>query len=311
MKDLAPIVLFVYNRPWHTQQTIEALQKNDLASDSELFIYSDGARDAEVSLKVNEVREFIKSISGFKRISILERDRNWGLADNIVDGVTEIVNKYGKIIVLEDDIVTSRYFLLYMNEGLIRYLEDKTVMHISGFLPTSKYSFILQNTFFLRYMSCWGWGTWKDSWNRYEHDPKLIWKKINQPAILKDFNIDNTVNFHEQLIANLNGIIRTWAIKWFSTIFINNGLCLYPKKSLVINIGQDGSGINYNDNNANCTYAKLTQNRIKLKKKIIKESQCGRFYLRLYYSRQGNKTPFYRKIYYKIYKLKSFIWTKR
>ena len=112
-----PIVLFVYNRPWHTQQTIEALQKNDLASESELFIYSDAAKTEQDSLKVNEVRNYVHAIGGFKKITIIEREENWGLADSIIDGVTSIVNQYGKIIVLEDDLETSPFFLRFMNES--------------------------------------------------------------------------------------------------------------------------------------------------------------------------------------------------
>ena len=110
---LAPIVLFVYNRPWHTQQTIEALQKNELVLESELFIYSDAAKIDDVKQAVDEVRSYIKSINGFKKITIIEREENWGLANSIIDGVTTIVNQYSKIIVLEDDLVTSPFFLKF------------------------------------------------------------------------------------------------------------------------------------------------------------------------------------------------------
>ena len=102
---LAPIVLFTYNRPWHTRQTIEALQKNHLASESVIFIFSDGPKTKEDEPKVEEVRKFLKTIQGFKQIEIIEREKNWGLAKNIIDGVTKVVNEYGKVIVLEDDII--------------------------------------------------------------------------------------------------------------------------------------------------------------------------------------------------------------
>ena len=118
LDDLAPIVLFVYNRPDHTRQTVEALQKNELAIDSELFIYSDATKNENAEQKVNEVREYIKNINGFKKVTIVEREKNWGLANSIIDGVTKIVNEYGKIIVLEDDLVTSPYFLKFMNWAL-------------------------------------------------------------------------------------------------------------------------------------------------------------------------------------------------
>ena len=124
---LSPIVLFVHNRPWHTKQTVEALQQNELAEDSELFIYSDAAKSSKANAAVQEVRDYIYSVSGFKKITIIERKYNWGLADSIIDGVTSIVNKYGRIIVLEDDLVTSPYFLKFMNDALSFYKNEKRV----------------------------------------------------------------------------------------------------------------------------------------------------------------------------------------
>ena len=121
MKSLSPIVLFVYNRPWHTQQTIEALQKNELASESNLIIYSDEANNKNVQENVDKVRLYIDQIDKFKKVTIIKRETNWGLANNIIDGVTKVVNQYGKIIVLEDDMITSPYFLKYMNEALEIY----------------------------------------------------------------------------------------------------------------------------------------------------------------------------------------------
>ena len=129
---ISPIVLFVYNRLWHTRQTIEALQKNELASQSELFIYADGARNENEIDQVFEVRCYIEEVEGFKKVTITERDKNWGLANSIINGVTQIVNKYGRVIVLEDDLVTSPFFLRYMNDALDIYkdnneIEDRTI----------------------------------------------------------------------------------------------------------------------------------------------------------------------------------------
>ena len=129
----APIVLFVYNRPWHTQQTVEALQKNKLASESELFIYSDDAKNDDARVSVDEVRKYIDNITGFKKITVIKRDKNWGLASSIIDGVTKIVNKYGRIIVLEDDLVTSPYFLKFMNDSLEVYEKRNDVFSVTGF----------------------------------------------------------------------------------------------------------------------------------------------------------------------------------
>ena len=165
--NYAPIVLFVYNRPWHTKQTIDALKNNYLANESELYIYSDAPKHSQDISSVQEVRNYIKSINGFKNIKIIYRKRNYGLADSIIDGVTEIVNKYGKIIVLEDDIVTSPHFLQFINDALIYYEEVNEVWHISGWnYPIQPIN--LHDTFLWRVMNCWGWATWANRWQYFE-----------------------------------------------------------------------------------------------------------------------------------------------
>jgi hypothetical protein len=238
---MTPIVLFVYNRPDHTHQTIAALQQNELASESELIIYSDAAKNPQAKEKVQEVRDYIKSIDGFKKITIIERDRNWGLANSIIDGVSTIINQYGKVIVLEDDLVTSPYFLKYMNDALEFYQHEPKVMHISGWnYPIDPSG--LQDTFLWRVMNCWGWATWADRWQYFEKNPEKLISTWNKEKI-KRFDLDmNNAGFWSQVIANHKGKINTWAIFWYASIFEKNGLCLNPTKSLVNNVGHDGSG---------------------------------------------------------------------
>jgi len=241
MSTLAPLVLFVYNRPWHTRQTIQALQKNELAKESELYIYSDAPKDENAVEKVNEVRKYIKTINGFKKITILERDKNWGLANSIIDGVTKIVNEHGKIIVLEDDLVTSPYFLNFMNNALDVYKDEKKVWHISGWnYPINTNG--LDDVFFWRLMNCWGWATWADRWRYYEKNVEKTINSFNKKDI-RLFNLDGVENFFGQVTANNEGKINTWAIFWYATIFKHDGLCLNPTQSFVENIGQDGSGM--------------------------------------------------------------------
>jgi len=238
--DLAPIVLFVYNRPNHTRQTVEALQKNELASESELYIYSDAPKNENAALKVNEVREYIKSIDGFKSVTIFEREKNWGLADSIIDGVTKIVNEYGKIIVLEDDLVTSPYFLKFMNEALEFYEDEEKVWHISGWnYPIDADG--LDDVFFWRLMNCWGWATWADRWQYYEKNVDKTISEFSKEDIRR-FNIDGVENFWSQVVSNKEGKINTWAIFWYATIFKQDGLCLNPSQTFVENIGNDDSG---------------------------------------------------------------------
>ncbi|MDD3595841.1 glycosyltransferase [Sulfuricurvum sp.] len=238
---LAPIVLFVYNRPWHTQQTIEALQKNDFASESELFIFSDAAKDERSFKKVKEVRNYIKSIDGFKKITIIERETNWGLANSIIDGVTKIINEYGKIIVLEDDLVTGPYFLKFMNEALCFYQNEEKVMHITGYsYPVNTEE--LDDTFFIKPASCWSWATWDRAWKYYKKDTNFCIEKFTKKMIY-DFNLNDAYKYFDQIVKNKQGKINTWAIFWYASIYLRNGLSLHPKKSYVQNIGHDGEGI--------------------------------------------------------------------
>jgi hypothetical protein len=248
---LAPIVLFVYNRFSHTKRTIDSLRKNKLAEDSELFIYSDHAKNEDSKRGVQEVRDYINRIKGFKKITIIYREENFGLADSIIAGVTEVVNKYGKIIVLEDDIVTSPFFLKFMNDALDFYQENNTVWHVSGWnYPIAQDN--IGDVFLWRLMNCWGWATWKEEWSFFEKNTDLMMTKFNKTDIRK-FNIDGSENFWKQILQNKEGEINSWAIFWYATIFLNKGLCLNPSKTFVLNIGHDGSGVhcdinsNFND----------------------------------------------------------------
>lgn len=239
---LAPIVLFTYNRPWHTQQTVEALQNNELAKDSELFIFSDGGKDEASWKKVNEVREYLKTINSFKKVILTFQDKNIGLADSIISGVTKIVNQYGKIIVLEDDIVTSQYFLKFMNDALNFYEKEDKVWHISGWNYPIKVN-TEREVYFSNFGNTWGWATWKNRWLHFKKDTDYLINKFDTNMINK-FNIDNTYNFWSQVILNKENKLNTWAIYWYATFFLKNGLSLNPIDSLVKNIGFDDSGEN-------------------------------------------------------------------
>lgn len=242
---LAPIVLFVYNRPWHTGQTLNALMQNELADQSVLYIYADGPKANATSdqlEKIQEVRKVIRSENWCKDVHIIESEKNKGLADSIVDGVTEIVNKYGRIIVLEDDIVTSRGFLKYMNDALTLYENNEKVMHVSGFVLPNKLN--LPETIFYNSTTCWGWATWKRAWKLLEVDSEKLLNDLIAQKNLQRFDRSKRFGYIETLERNINGTIKTWAIKWHSSVFLQRGFCLHPGKSLVNNIGLDNSGEN-------------------------------------------------------------------
>jgi GT2 family glycosyltransferase len=241
MTEFAPIALFVYNRPFHTRQTVEALQKNDFSSDSNLIIFSDAPKSAAQTEAVLAVRQYIHQIEGFKSVTIIEQEMNIGLARSIIDGVTSLCEEYGRVIVLEDDIVVSPYFLDYMNAALEIYQDEEKVMHISGYMfPIDNTD--LPETFFLRTPSCWGWATWDRAWRYFKKNPKQLLSGFNEPAIRR-FNLDGAYNFWEQVRQNESGIMNSWAVFWYATLFQKGGLCLHPKFSMTHNIGHDDSGV--------------------------------------------------------------------
>jgi hypothetical protein len=246
LSKLAPIVLFTYNRPNHLSQTINSLKKNLLANESNLYIYSDGPKNNQDANLVSLVREYIKSIDGFKSINIIERDKNWGLANNIINGVTSVVNEYGKIIVLEDDLILSPYYLNFLNNALNHYKDEKKVWHISGYnLPFDSNG--LADTYFMRLMICsGGWGTWADKWNYFERNPKKLLEEFSQKDIFH-FNLEGARLFWNQVKYNVNGKLNTWAIFWYATIYKNEGVCLNPSHSYSRNIGYDSLGTHTKD----------------------------------------------------------------
>lgn len=238
--NLAPIILFVYNRPEHTKKTIETLIQNHFARESDLYIYSDGYKNDNDKSKVENVRAIIKNIKGFKSVSIIERTRNLGLANSIITGVTEIVNKFGKVIVLEDDLVTGPYFLQYMNEALELYKDNENVISIHGYIYPIEAK--LPDTFFIKGADCWGWATWKRGWALFEPNGKKLLSQLKEKKLYKEFDLGGAVKNVKMLKKQIAGKNDSWAIRWHASAFINNRLTLYPGKSFVKNIGTDGEG---------------------------------------------------------------------
>lgn len=239
---LAPIILFVYNRPSHTRQTIEALLNNSLAKESELFIYSDAPRDQKTQEKVKEVREYIHTITGFKNITVIERDKNFGLADNIVDGVTSVINQYGEIIVLEDDIVVSPMFLEYINKGLKYYKNQRQICSITGSCFLKPYQYKNTGIHALSITSSWGWATWKDRWDGFSRQDEVLKSIIDNTSIHHSFDFDESYPYIKMAKLQLKRKINSWAIYWYAYNFLQSKLTIYPNAPLIINNGFDGSG---------------------------------------------------------------------
>lgn len=245
MQNLAPIALFVYNRPEHTRRTLVYLKNNQLADESRLYIFSDAPKTKADALKVDEVRRLIRQADGFKSIKIIERKQNLGLANSVIAGVTQLVNEYGKVIVFEDDLLTSPYTLTYFNEALTRYANEEKVMHVGAYMYPLK-STSLPETFFYRAASSWGWATWDRAWKYFEPDIDKLIAQFDNKKILQ-FSIEGHMNFWKQIKEFKTGKNNSWAIRWYASIFLQGGLTLNPAKSLIENIGNDGSGIHSNN----------------------------------------------------------------
>jgi hypothetical protein len=236
----APIALFVYNRLVHTQRTIDALQKNALAPNSELIIYSDGARDVRELDVVLQVRKYLRDVDGFKSVRVVEREANVGLANAIVSGVTEVCRAHGRVIVLEDDLITSPSFLGFMNAALNLYETDELVGSIHGYWYSMKAS--LPQSFFLRGASCWGWATWSRAWRYFEPDGRALLTELERRNLTGAFDLEGAMSYTLMLRNQIAGKVDSWAIRWHASMFLAGKLQLSPFGSLVRNIGFDGTG---------------------------------------------------------------------
>ena len=240
--NLSPILLFVYNRPAHTRRCIESLSRNSLAVESELFIYADGAKDQTVSDEVEEVRQYIRSIQGFKKVTLIERNENWGLASNIIDGVSTQVQKYGKVIVLEDDLVVAPHFLRFMNDALETYQDEPKVGHIQACDFTQDAS--LPDTFLIKWTGSWGWATWERAWKHFNSNGKELLQELEARKLTYTFDFNGKYGFTRMLRRQIEGKNNSWAIRWNASLFLKDILSLNVGRSLVQNEGFDGSGTN-------------------------------------------------------------------
>lgn len=238
----APILLFVYNRPEHVRQCIASLQANELAAQSPLFIYSDAAKTPESREGVEQTRQFIRDIDGFASVTIIEREQNWGLARSIIDGVTTQVNHFGRVIVMEDDLIAAPYFLQFMNDALETYKDEPRVGHIQGCDFTQDTS--LPDTFLIKWTGSWGWGTWDRAWKQFNPNGKELLQQLEERNLTHRFDFNSTYGYTRMLRRQIEGKNNSWAIRWNASLFLADILSLNAGRSLIRNIGFDGSGTN-------------------------------------------------------------------
>ena len=267
----APIVIFTHDRPDHVRKTVEALLQNQQAEYHDLVIYSDAARIPEKQGAVERVRGYLLTIKGFRSVTIHLRPHNFGLAKSIIEGVTQVLSEYENIIVLEDDMITSPYFLTYMNEALTRFSNDERVISIHGYCyPVEQ---LIPEAFFLRGADCWGWATWRRGWTLFNPDGEHLLKELERRKLLKTFDFNDTYAFSRMLKDQINGKNDSWAIRWYASAFLADKLTLYPGKSLVHNIGNDSSGTHCG--NDETLDVKLSQSPIRLSEIEVMPSELG------------------------------------
>ena len=239
----APVAIFAFNRPLHLQRTIAALAANRLAPASAVTVFVDGPRSAVDRPGVAAVRDVLSGWMGkraFASFDIVVRERNRGLAESLIGGIGEILARHERVVVVEDDIVTSPHFLDFCNDGLELYADDPRVASVHGYIYPLGVR--LPETFFLRGASCWGWATWRRAWKHFEPDGRVLLRDLRQRGAITEFDVAGSYPFTRMLREQIQGGNHSWAIRWRASAWLAGMHTLYPGRSLVENIGFDGSG---------------------------------------------------------------------
>ncbi|MDR2507174.1 MAG: glycosyltransferase family 2 protein [Candidatus Accumulibacter sp.] len=231
----APIALFAFNRPMHLHRVLKALAANELANESHLTIFCDGPRHADEKAQTESVRDIAAAAAGFASLTVRCRKDNAGVEKNMIDGITTLLSSNDNIIVLEDDLLTSPWFLRYMNEALGLYADDSRIASIHAYaFPYDIHS--SSDTFFLRQPGCWGWGTWKRAWKAFNPDARQLLQALADKKLLRAFDVDGAYPYVNMLKHG------TWDVCWYASNFLLERLTLHPARSMIQNIGMDGSG---------------------------------------------------------------------
>jgi hypothetical protein len=244
MGPCAPVALFAYRRPRHLKIVLDALLENPEAAQTALYVFADGPRNAADMEDVAEVRRFLCRIEGFASTHIVLRECNYGLANNILRGVSEVLRNSDSVIVIEDDIRVSQFFLRFMNEALVTYCHEHRVGSISGYCYPIDWRG--SETYFIRGADCWGWATWQDRWSSFKRDGKELYDLLKQQHLDSKFDFEGSIEFTKMLEDQIAGKNDSWAIRWHASCFLQNLLILYPCEALAQNIGHDGSGAHSN-----------------------------------------------------------------
>lgn len=239
----APIVLFAYNRPEHTRQLLESLNRNPEAANSDLIVFCDGPKEGvspEMLERIKKVRETVRNTARCKSLTLHVSEKNRGLAPSVIAGMNAVFETYDRAIVLEDDLLLSEHFLRYMNDALEVYAENPKAACISGYVePHWK---PLPETFFLRGADCWGWATWKRAWAVFEPDGQRLLDRLMESGEAYHLCFDGNYDYVAMLQDQIAGKNSSWAVRWLVSAYLADMYCLYPNIPLALNNGLDGSG---------------------------------------------------------------------
>ncbi len=284
----APVILFVYNRPEHTSATLRALQRNHGADQSELFVFCDGAKGPDDTRAVQTTRERVRAADGFRAVHLFEQDENHGLAGSIIAGVSRIIADHGRAIVLEDDLVTSPYFLDFMNAGLDRYQHTRRVFSVSGYnLPPHLMRFPARyphDIYFNVRSSSWGWATWRDRWEEADWDVRAYPSFAADRRAQRAFD-EGGEDLSALLAEERSGRRQSWSIRWGFAHFLHKAVALYPVRSYVENIGNDGSGSNCRPNPFMHNDLSRALPTVVLPDRVVVDAEVMRAFRRYYYLR--------------------------
>jgi len=256
----APIALFTYRRITHLERVLAALSACPEFAASRIFAFSDGPKGDAVSAEVAKVRDFLKA-QQLPNMTIIEAPTNRGLAASIMAGVTQLCDEFGRVIVVEDDLILTPCTLTWFNSALEKYKYDSEVWQISAHQFSVPEFFTRKNGLFLHLTTSWGWATWKRAWDRY--DPKAVgWERLKfDAALARDFDIGGTYPYARMLIDQMEGRVDSWAIRWWWSVFREGGMALFPPRSLLQNIGNEVTA---------------THTRYRLLKRLIPHSSLNR-----------------------------------
>lgn len=262
MYNLAPVVLFTYKRLSITKRVIDSLRDNEECSKTDLIVYSDGPKRVSDNCEVEGVRRYLEGLTGFKSIGLIYRDKNLGLAQSFIQGITDTLTQYEKAIFLEDDNLLSKHFLSFMNEALNQYKDNERVICVTGYSwplwPARK------RPYFLRGAETWSMGTWRRGWSYFNGDGGALLRELNRRNLVKAFRRDR-FGFYEMLKRQVMGEIDSWGVRWWASAYVNDMYCLYPHKPLCVSIG-------YGEDSVHCSsYSPLFRKRSDLAREPIND----------------------------------------